>query len=72
MANPLYDSFGKNNIFNNELSGFINQVKEMQKSFKGDPKEEVQKLLNSGQISQQQFNQYSQMANQIMSFMGTK
>ena len=34
-------------------------------SFKGDPKEEVQKMLQSGKISQQQLNQVQQMAGQF-------
>lgn len=67
MANQLFQQYG--NQGNNTITAFINQVKEIQKSFKGDPKEEVQKLLNSGQLSQSDFNKYAQMANQLMGFM---
>ena len=70
MANPLYDSFGKQLPPNDGgLFNFINQVKQVQQTFKGNPREEVQRLLNSGQMTQQQFNQYSQIANGIMSLM---
>jgi len=31
-----------------------------------DPRQTVQELLNSGQMTQQQYNQLSQMASQIM------
>ena len=67
MANPLYSDFGKNN--QNGFSAIVGQVQQMMKTFKGNPKEEVQRLLNSGQLSQQQFNQFAQIANQIMAFM---
>lgn len=67
MANPLYSDFGKNN--QNGLPAIVGQVQEMMRTFKGNPKEEVQRLLNSGQLSQQQFNQFAQIANQIMAFM---
>lgn len=67
MANPLYSDFGKHN--QNGLPDIVGQVQQMMKTFKGNPKEEVQRLLNSGQLSQQQFNQFAQIANQIMAFM---
>ncbi len=64
MANPLFNQFGNNGIMQ-----FINEVQSFQKTFKGNPQEEVQKLLDSGKLSQAQFNQLAQMANQIMPFM---
>ncbi len=66
MGNPLFNQFGGHN---NGLLQFINEVNEFQRTFKGDPKQEVQNLLNSGKLSQEQFNQFAQMANQIMAFM---
>lgn len=71
MANPLFNALGGSNI-PNPFSEIIRQAEEMQKTFKGNPREEVQKLLNSGQMSQQTFNQLSQQAQQIMQFMGKK
>ena len=55
--NPLFNSFG-------------NQAQQLKNSFKGNPRDEVQKLLNSGQMSQSDFNKLSQMAQQIMQSMG--
>ena len=43
---------------------------EFKKSFNGSPKDEVQKLLNSGQMSQQEFNRFSQIARQVVQAMG--
>ena len=59
MSNPLYQAMGNNQ--NNILSRF-NQFKN---NFKGDPKQQVQELLNSGRITQDQYNRAVQMANQL-------
>lgn len=71
MANPLFNALGGNNM-PNPFSEIIRQAEEMQKTFQGNPREEVQKLLNSGAMSQSQFNALSQQARQIMQFMGKK
>lgn len=70
MANPLFNVLGNN--VSNPFADIIRQAQELQKSFKGNPREEVQKLLNSGQMSQSEFNALSQQAQQIMQFMGKK
>lgn len=71
MTNSLFNAFGNNNM-PNAFADIIRQAQELQKTFKGNPRDEVQKLLNSGQMSQQTFNQLSQQAQQIMQFMGKK
>lgn len=43
----------------------INQFNQFRQQFNGDPKQTVQNLLNSGQMSQQQFNQLQQQATQF-------
>ena len=53
-----------NNVFQN-IPLLIQKFNEFRNSFTGDPKEEVQKLLDSGQMSQQQFNELSQTAKQL-------
>lgn len=68
MSNPIFNALNKM-PFNNDLTNFINEVNQFKKTFNGDPRAEVQKLLNNGQLSQNQFNQYAQMANQIMAMM---
>jgi hypothetical protein len=62
MANSLFNQFGNNN--NNSMSQFMSQFKRLQQTVK-NPQKEVENLLQSGRMSQQQFNQLSQMANQI-------
>ena len=65
-----------NNMFQ-RLGGaqnFINQFNQFRQNFgnQQNPQAIVQQLLDSGQMSQQQFNQLSQMANQILNMRGGK
>ena len=65
MANPLYNALQPQN----NLNAFKQQVMNMKNSIP-NPRDEVQRLLNSGQMSQEQFNQLSQMAQQILPQLG--
>lgn len=69
MANNLFNQFGRQN---NPLEQLAQQAREFQKQFNGNPRQEVERLLQSGQMSQSQFNQYSQIAQQVAQFMGNK
>lgn len=71
MANHLYKQYNQP-INDNGLSQIIEQAKQMRKTFNGNPQQVVQNLLNSGQMSQSQFNQLSQIANQVVQAMGNK
>ena len=61
MPNPLFNQLGGQNPMQSMLSQF-NQFKQM---FNGDPKQIVQTMLQNGNMSQTQFQQYSQMANEL-------
>lgn len=65
MANSLYQSLNSNN----NMVGMIRQFRQFSNAFRGDPKSQVQALLNSGRMTQEQFNQYQNMANQMMDAM---
>ena len=54
---------------NNSLVNMINQFNQFRKNFNGDPKAQVQQLLDSGQMTQQQFQQLSQAATQFQNMM---
>jgi hypothetical protein len=69
MSNALYNQFGRQN---NPMEQLAKQARELQKQFKGSPQQEVERLLQSGQMSQSQFNQYSKIAQQVAQFMGNK
>lgn len=62
--NPLYQQMNNNANGNNMLQRF-NQFRQ---NFKGDPQQQIQQMLNSGRITQQQYNNAVQMANQLMKF----
>ena len=67
MANPLFNTFGNNNQFGN----LIQQAQAFKRQFTNiNPRAEVERLLNSGEMSQQQFNEYSQIAQQVAQMMG--
>ena len=64
MSNSLYNAFGpKNNV--NQI---INEINNFKNNFKGDPKAEVEKLMQSGKLSQAQFNEYAQIANELSKY----
>lgn len=51
------------------LFGIIQQFQDFKKNFKGDPKQQVQDLLNSGKMSQEQLDQYTSMAQQLQNIL---
>lgn len=69
MANKLFNQFG-NQL--NPLEQLAQQAREFQKQFKGSPRQEVERLLQTGQLSQADFNRYSQIAQQVAQIMGNK
>jgi hypothetical protein len=64
MANPLYNALGGQQM--NPMQQLVADARRMKQTFNGNPKAEVQKLLNSGAMSQEQFNQYAQIASQLI------
>ena len=66
MSNPLFEALGGSPAASGGVGDIMRQLEQMKKTFKGDPRMEVQKLINSGQMTQAQFNQLGQMANQIL------
>ena len=67
--NNLYKQFGRQN---NPLEQLMQQAEQFKKQFNGNPRQEVERLLRTGQMSQSQFNQYSQIAQQVAQMMGNK
>ena len=66
--NPLFNMFGGQQIMN----PMIQKFQQFRQSFSGNPQQQVQQLLNSGKISQAQYNQAVQITNQMMKMMGGK
>ena len=61
--NPLFQQI--NNTTNPIGNNLLKQFQQFKQTFTGDPKQQVQQLLNSGKVSQQQYNNAVQMANQL-------
>lgn len=69
MSNSLYNQFGRQN---NPLEQLARQARDFRKQFSGNPRQEVERLLRTGAMSQQDFNRCSQIAQQVAQFMGNK
>ena len=61
MSNPIYSMFNQAS----QLPPVLQQFMQFKKSFRGDAKSQVQQMLNSGQITQAQYNQAVEMAKQF-------
>ena len=69
-TNPLFNALnGGQQPANNGLSNFMANFQRLQQTVK-NPRQEVERLLQSGAISQQDFNRLGQMANQILGMAG--
>ena len=56
-----------NPLFQQQMAGtnLLQQFNQFRQTFKGDPQQTIQQMLNSGRISQAQYNNAVQMANQF-------
>lgn len=72
MSSPLFGALGGNmgGIAAGGPFRMIQQFIQFANGFKGNPQEEVQKLLNSGQMSQEQYNALQGPATQFQQLLG--
>ena len=71
MSNPLFQQMNMG-MGGNPMSSLMQRFQQFQQTFKGDPRQQVRNLLNSGKVSQSQYNQAVQMAQQMQRMMGGK
>ena len=65
-TNPLFNALnGGQQPTNNGFSNFMADFQRLQQTVK-NPRQEVERLLQSGAMSQQTFNSLAQQANQIL------
>lgn len=71
MPNPLFNALGGGRMPGpmGQFQQMMQQFQQFRANFQGDPKQEVQKLLQSGKMSQQQLNQLQAMAQQFQVFL---
>ena len=51
------------------MNNLVQRFQQFKQTFSGDPRQQVQQLLNRGKVSQQQYNNAVQMANQLQRLM---
>lgn len=61
MGNPFYRNQGAQGNFGSMMQQFM----QFKQNFQGDPKDKVQELLRTGQMSQAQFDQLYSKATEI-------
>lgn len=74
MSNPLFNLLGGGQqqlpsipgLGN--IGGLLNQFNQFRQGFHGDPHQQIQQMLSSGQVSQDQVNQAIQVANVLKNF----
>ena len=52
------------------MQNFMKEFTNFKNNFTGDPQQRIQQMLNSGQITQQQYNAAVQKANMIKALFG--
>jgi hypothetical protein len=73
MGNPLFDALGGAQQAQmpgvaGQFQRMMQQFRQFRSNFQGNPRQEVEKLLQSGKMSQQQLNQLQNTAQQFMQF----
>lgn len=66
MGSSIFNQFGRNTQQNNPIQMF-RQFMDFKNGFTGDPKAKVQEMLNTGQMTQEQFNKLGGMAKDFQS-----
>ena len=63
MPNPLYGQFGGQQV--NPMQQLVEDARKLKQTMQ-NPRAEVERLLQTGAMSQQKFNELSQIAQQIV------
>ena len=66
MSNPLFHMMGGQGPMN----GLMQRFQQFQQMFRGDPKQQIQQMMNSGRINQEQYNWAVQMSRQFRQMLG--
>ena len=63
MSNPLFSALGGQQM--NPMQQLVADARKLRQTMQ-NPRAEVERLMQTGQMSQQDFNRYSQIAQQIV------
>ena len=70
MSNPIFQAMGGQ--AQGPMNGLLQKFQQFRQMFQGDPNQQIRQLMNSGKITQAQYNQAVQMAQQMQKMMGGK
>ena len=69
--NPLFNLLGGSKLgLPSNMQNILLQFQQFKNTFRGNPQEQIQQMLNSGRISQAQYNQALQIANELKKYIG--
>lgn len=66
--NPIYQAMTQN-ISGNPMSNLMQRFQQFRNTFRGNPQQQIQQMLQSGQISQAQYDNAVRMAQQFQQFL---
>ena len=69
--NPLFNALGGGQMPGQmgQFQNMVQQFRQFQQTFQGDPKAEVAKMLQSGALTQEQLNRAQAMARQFQNLL---
>jgi len=70
MNNPFPGMFGGQQM--NPMAMIMQKFQQFQQGFRGNADQQIQQLMNSGKVNQQQYNQAVQWAQQFQKMIGRK
>lgn len=70
--NPLYEQLQKNHQNGSPFGNLTNMLQQIQQIKRSgiDPNQKIQEMLNSGQVTQEQYNQAAAKAQQLRQILG--
>ena len=67
MNNPISNMFSQN-----PMGNIMQRFQQFQQTFRGDANQQIQQMMSTGRVNQQQYNQAVQMAQQFRRMLGGK
>ncbi len=72
MNNPLMHGVPQMQGRMGNFQQMMQRFQQFRQSFQGDPRQQIQQMMNSGKVSQSDYNNAYQMAQQFQRMMGGK
>lgn len=69
MSNKLFQAMANQM---NPYAQIVGEINKFAQTIKGNPQQMVQRLLDTGEMSQADYNKFAQMAQQIMPLLGSQ